>query len=752
MKLFYIALALLLFTGSAFAQNGLEFDGSDDYVLTTAVPPTGKGARTVECWIRSYYNKKQHVLVDYGAMSPNGSRFTFNMIDGKLRIEVGGTGVTGNKFIADTSWHHVAVTFDDNATPKYRTYIDGLVEDSFTLTITPNTSASGKLKFGVRNDGVNFYKGAMDEVRVWNYARNHTQIKNNYQKELCDREKGLVAYHKFNQGNAGKNNKSEDESFDLSGRGDDGDLIDFALTGKASNWVEGKALTQGQVTGSDKVSGCGKFKSPSGKKYIKSGKYIDTIKNYMGCDSIITFDVTIIPNPTKTINATSCKTYVSPSGNYAWNSTGTYTDYLNNPNGCDTIVTINLIVSKRSRDTIYVNHCGAYTSPSGKYTYTQSGEYKDTLASVYDCDSIITIYLNQLQTQAQLTETACDSYTSPSGNYIFTKSGIYTDTINNTNNCDSIITINLTINNTTYSTINAFTCNQYISPSGKYVYTKSGVYKDTITNYKGCDSVVTISLINGEQTKNLKITHCGAYTAPSGKLYLKSGIVYDTIPTTKGCDSVLIIDLTIKNNSTNSISLEGCGFVQSPSGRYTYSQSGTYTDTLASQNGCDSIITATVTISNLNEVSILRDDNSTLSASEVGDSYQWYWCEGYVKIEGATAKTFKPETEEMYAVEVISGTCSDTSECYVFLGLDYNTASSTINIYPNPATNRVFIQTEQSLIINSINIIDLQGRIVINKRGNNKSNNLNVSGLQSGIYLIEVNTDNKTFRNQLIIE
>ena len=46
-----------------------------------------------------------------------------------------------------------------------------------------------------------------------------------------------------------------------------------------------------------------------------------------------------------------------------------------------------------------------------------------------------------------ITEVACDSYTSPSGSYIWTSSGNYMDTIFNAGgNCDSVFTVNLTIN------------------------------------------------------------------------------------------------------------------------------------------------------------------------------------------------------------------------------------------------------------------------------------------------------------------
>jgi hypothetical protein len=53
---------------------------------------------------------------------------------------------------------------------------------------------------------------------------------------------------------------------------------------------------------------------------------------------------------------------------------------------------------------------------------------------VYSCDRTSTT-----------TVAACDNYTSPSGNYNWTSSGNYTDTLSSVLGCDSIMTINLTI-------------------------------------------------------------------------------------------------------------------------------------------------------------------------------------------------------------------------------------------------------------------------------------------------------------------
>ena len=727
---------------SAYTQpNALEFDGSDDYVLTKFTGPTGSKPRTIECWIKTYYKQKQQVLVDYGGMSPNGSRFTFNMIDGKLRIEVGGEGKTGTKHIADTSWHHVAVTYDKNATPNFRTFIDGKVQDSFSFTIATNTSSATKLKFGTRADYANFFRGTMDEIRVWNYARNHQQIRNNYSKEFCQWQKGLVAYHKLNQGNAGKNNQNVDESIDFSKNGQDGELKNFALTGSGSNWVSGYGLTQGSTTGSATVSGCGKYKSPS-KKYTwtKSGTYKDTIKSFMGCDSVISLSVTVIPNPTKTINATSCKVYISPSGQYAWNKTGTYTDRLMNPNGCDTIVTVNLIVSGRSFDTVRVSTCNKYVSPSGKHIWISTGTYNDTLSSRYGCDSIITTHLNILKTDTTLKPVVCGQYTAPSGSKVWSVSGLYADTLMNSNNCDSVITIDLTVNQPSSSSISVFECTQYTAPSGKYVYNTPGIFSDTISNSKGCDSVISISLTLGEQKANNQYNTCGVMLSPSGKFtWTESGTYSDTISTVKGCDSIITAQVTILEPSSASVTWRKCEEAESPSGRFNWTTSGTYYDTLTNYVGCDSVIEVDLTIDNLGKVELTMESGGLKSVT-TGDSYQWIDClDNNKPIAGQTGQTYNPAKEGEYAVEVTKGACTKVSECILFLSTGER-SSRFFEVYPNPSNGQVRIETSRA--VSRIEIYNSLGQLVYDKNLAGITHlNFNLPD-EPGVYFIKVSDVN----------
>ena len=88
-----------------------------------------------------------------------------------------------------------------------------------------------------------YFKGTMDELRIWNVARTQAQIVNNRFSEL-NSQANLIVIHHFNHGNFNRNNTSNpgpivNISNDDSGNNYHGNLNNFALNGITSNWVGG---------------------------------------------------------------------------------------------------------------------------------------------------------------------------------------------------------------------------------------------------------------------------------------------------------------------------------------------------------------------------------------------------------------------------------------------------------------------------------------------------------------------------------
>lgn len=566
-----VAIILLNITGHA--QNSLRFDGNNDYVQTNFTGITGANARTVEAWIKPYYSSTQKVIASWGTMSPNGTRFTFNLIGGKLRIEIGGQGYTAPTFIADTTWHHVAVVYDPTATIKYKLYVDGTLDGESNLTsYTINTASTSPMVIGTRGDLINNFSGWIDEVRVWDYARAQSEIAADMNSEFCSLPTGLVSYFKLNQGVANSTNTGLLTAIDQVSSSQNGTLTGFSLTGSSSNWSEGYPLSQSASYGSITVNTCGSYTVPSGNAtYSVPGNYVDTINTVFGCDSIITINLaSVAPNSFATINESVCSEYTVPSGNATYNASGTYTDTIASASGCDSIITINLIILQTST-AISATSCYSYTSPSGAYTWTNSGTYQDTIVNSVGCDSIITINLQiKGTTTSSITETACFEYTTPSGKLI-EDSGSFTDTIANANGCDSVIMINLTIKkftNTIFKSVNALICSvqgatyQWINcednsqiageTAQAFLITQNGSYavvatKDGCTDTSACEEIVIIGVNEIETQAGFKV-----YPNPSNgwvTIQAENNRAIHSIELTNALGEILICKFNVASSS-----------------------------------------------------------------------------------------------------------------------------------------------------------------------------------------------------------
>jgi hypothetical protein len=401
MKKLLLFSAFVSVSSLLFAQNGLNFDGINDVVTTNYVGISGNNPRTIEAWVKTTANTGtggvQGVLVDWGQMTPNGSRSTFNISTGNaLRFEVGGSGVSGVTPLNNGVWHHVAAVYDPLAVPNTKLYVDGVLDVSGDITIPVNTLQGINVKLGERCDGINRFNGTMDEVRIWNVARTASQIQSNMNNQLCSiTNAALKLYLPFNQGIANGANATISSVADLSPTNAVGTLANFALTGTTSNWVAGKTLTQGYILSSITVNSCGSYTWPlTGLTYTTTGFFNTIISNQQGCDTIVTLQHIIRPKYTVNTAKTECESYTWPSNGLTYTASGIYYDSLQSIYGCDSVRKLFLTIKQKSFSTATISTCdNSFLWPLNGQTYSQSGTYTDTIVNSAGCDSIATLNL-----------------------------------------------------------------------------------------------------------------------------------------------------------------------------------------------------------------------------------------------------------------------------------------------------------------------------------------------------------------------
>ncbi|NCW47802.1 MAG: hypothetical protein EBV95_06740, partial [Actinobacteria bacterium] len=81
-----------------------------------------------------------------------------------------------------------------------------------------------------------------------------------------------------------------------------------------------------------------------GQTLTTSGTYMDTLTNAAGCDSIITLNLTVNQPSASTISQTICAPNSYSFNGQSYNASGTYTATLSNAVGCDSVITLNLTV------------------------------------------------------------------------------------------------------------------------------------------------------------------------------------------------------------------------------------------------------------------------------------------------------------------------------------------------------------------------------------------------------------------------
>jgi hypothetical protein len=182
-----------------------------------------------------------------------------------------------------------------------------------------------------------------------------------------------------------------------------------------------------------------------------------------------------------------------------------------------------------------------------------------------------------------------------------------------------------------------------------------------------------------------------------------------------------------------------CNDYVSPSGRYTWTESGTYTDTIGSAAGCDSIVTVNLTIPEVN-VSVTLE-GETLMADASGATFRWLDCDDqYSVIADATGQQFTPLTTGTYGVEVSQYDCVDTSACYgvTITGIVYNTFGKDLVVYPNPATHIVHISMPEVFEKTTVELTGPSGRVLTKQDFINQKNIAITQTQPSGLYLLRI--------------
>lgn len=364
----------------------------------------------------------------------------------------------------------------------------------------------------------------------------------------------------------------------------------------------------------DTVIACDSYVWRDGLTYTASNNTaVFNAPNAGSCDSVYTLNLTIL-NATKLDTVmTVCESQLPIAlGGSTISSDSTFT--LVNAAGCDSVVTVKLNVVPTLRDTTTEVACNAYVW--NNKTLTVSGIYSDTLTSAAGCDSIATLNLTIALPAYDtiVAKNVCHSYTMNGVEY--NQTGIYNDTLQTVAGCDSIVTLDLTLAPVVYDTVSMrIYCGSLVWNGSEY--SETGLYNDTLVSVAyGCDSIVTLNLVNEPRSYNIELTTCQGLAAVYNGVQFYQDTTFVVPDATDGCDVVYNVTLHVTPAfAGDTMQVEACESYDWNG--LTLTESGIYTDTVSSITGCDSVAVLQLMIQHPDTIVV----NDTILA---GDSYSKY--------------------------------------------------------------------------------------------------------------------------------
>ncbi|MFH1319235.1 MAG: T9SS type A sorting domain-containing protein [Bacteroidota bacterium] len=402
------------------------------------------------------------------------------------------------------------------------------------------------------------------------------------------------------------------------------------------------------------------------------------------------------------------------------------------------------------------------------------GIYYDTLVAANGCDSIIStdliVNLNYFTNTTDVNICTGDSAKIFSDYQSTT--GTYYDTLYSVNGCDSAISTDLIVNPTySYNTPDVILCSDDSALIFGVYQMTAGTYYDSLTTVNGCDSIFSTNLIvNPNYSVNIPdVTLCSGDSALIFGVYqATAGTYYDSLTTINGCDSIIFINLIV--NPTYYFNTPGDTICSGDSalmfGVY-MTIAGTYYDSLTTVNGCDSVFTSTLTVNPLPNVSIvgldtgycLNDAAVILTGAPSGGAFSG---------TGINGNQFDPDTAGIGTHAIIysytdgngcTDSVLDSVAVYICDGIAPASRDDLINsfkIFPNPNTGELTIEIElKELLDIELKVFSILSQEIFAEKiediSGNYSKRINLTGHPTGIYNLQILMENKMISKKIII-
>ncbi len=189
---------------AAMGGSSLRFNGSNYLEAPSAPGNSLSTAFTAELWFKTDNAAATQYLVSKGKSDGAPGQYGLVLVNSRVQLHLGGAGsasINSVTLLQSNTWYHVAGTWD-GATGIARLYLNGSYEGQVT-TGTNSKLGTNAEPLQIGRLGLSccpyMYRGEMDEIRIWNVARDAGQIANGRSLSFGNTP-NLVANYHFDEG------------------------------------------------------------------------------------------------------------------------------------------------------------------------------------------------------------------------------------------------------------------------------------------------------------------------------------------------------------------------------------------------------------------------------------------------------------------------------------------------------------------------------------------------------------------------
>lgn len=415
------------------------------------------------------------------------------------------------------------------------------------------------------------------------------------------------------------------------------------------------------------------------------GVYVDSLSTINGCDSVVTLTLSTLPIFSTSIEATICANETYDFNGDTLSDEGVYTQILAAENGCDSTVRLTLSVRDLSQTALEASICDGSDYDFNGDLLTEAGTYTQTYTAFNSCDSVVNLTLTVLPLSVtNLLASICEGETFVINGETLNTAGNYTYLFTAANGCDSTVALALSVLPVSETALEGVFCAGGFYPFNGELLTDAGTYTAVLEAFNGCDSTVTLTLIELPNAATaIAATICANNTYDfNGDLLDETGTYTVVLPAFNGCDSTVTLNLTVLPLAETNLALTLCDGTSTEFNGETLTLAGVYTSVLEAFNGCDSTVTLTLNFvpffAQTITAAICEGETFTFDGNELTQSGTY--TQALFAVGGCDSTlTLVLTVNPVFALDVAAAICD--GDTYTFDGVDLDQAGSYTAVF-----------------------------------------------------------------------